>query len=344
MDDELQQSNEHAERVAIIDCGTNTFSMIIAEVDGAFWTQRFMIRIPVFLGQGGFQMGCIRPDRFAKGLDALRVMHQAVRNYDVNRVRLVGTSALRDAKNANEFIQKVQGDLGWDLEIISGEEEARCIHRGVQLTLNSLHVPVLIMDVGGGSVEFILTAPSITLTDSDGPAQTWNSIWSCSLDVGVARLEEFGKPKDPLTPAGEERYRRFLESELQPVQDAIDQYQPLALVGSSGVFDTLLDLVSGQLELGHLESKRESSNADSSRQLREINPLRLRAIHQDLLRHDLERRLAMKGMAPERARMIPLSSMLVQYVFSLMPPEASVYRSPFAMREGLLDELLTSNG
>ena len=335
MDRELQQEANGLERVAIIDCGTNTFSMIIVEVDGAEWSQRFMLRIPVFLGQGGFQMGCIRPDRFAKGIDALRVMHQAAINYGVQRVRVVGTSALRDAKNAKEFVQHVRDTLGWNLEIISGEEEAKLIHQGVQLTLNSLNDPVLIMDVGGGSVEFILTART---------AQSWVPLWSRSVNAGVARLEEFGKPKDPLTPAGEERYRLFLESELSPIQEAIDQFQPSSLVGSSGVFDTLIDLVTGQLQLGQLETAGEEAPSDANRQVVEIDAQRLRVIHQALLVNDLEKRLAMKGMAPERARMIPLSSMLVQHVFSMMPPNARVYRSPFAMREGILDSWVNGNG
>ena len=108
--------------------------------------------------------------------------HQALGNYNVKDVRVVGTSALRDASNGAAFAEAVRSQFGWDLGIIGGEEEADWIFRGVAQTLTDALERVLIMDIGGGSVEFVVAER----TD----AGTWQSKAALSLDAGVARLEE----------------------------------------------------------------------------------------------------------------------------------------------------------
>ena len=186
----MTEATTQTQRAAVIDCGTNMFTALIAEGSGDAWERKHVLRQPVFIGQGGFQNRSIRSDRFARGLDALRTFHQALRNYKVNDVRVVGTSALRDASNGTAFAEAVHRQFGWDMGIIGGEEEADWIFRGVAQTLTDAVDRVLIMDIGGGSVEFVVAER----TD----AGTWQSKAALSLDAGVARLEEFGKPTDPL--------------------------------------------------------------------------------------------------------------------------------------------------
>ena len=91
------------QRAAVIDCGTNMFTVLIAEGSGDAWERKHVLRQPVFIGQGGFQNRSIRSDRFARGLDALQTFHQALGNYNVKDVRVVGTSALRGATNGTAF-------------------------------------------------------------------------------------------------------------------------------------------------------------------------------------------------------------------------------------------------
>ena len=120
----MTEATTPTQRAAVIDCGTNMFTVLIAEGSGDTWERKHVLRQPVFIGQGGFQNRSIRSDRFARGLDALRTFHQALSNYNVKDVRVVGTSALRDASNGAAFAEAVGSQFGWDLGIIGGEEEA----------------------------------------------------------------------------------------------------------------------------------------------------------------------------------------------------------------------------
>ena len=316
----MTEATTPTKRAAVIDCGTNMFTVLIAEGSGDTWDRKHVLRQPVFIGQGGFQNRSIRSDRFARGLDALRTFHQALGNYNVKDVRVVGTSALRDASNGAAFAEAVRSQFGWDLGIIGGEEEADWIFRGVAQTMTDALERVLIMDIGGGSVEFVVAER----TD----AGTWQSKAALSLDAGVARLEEFGKPTDPLGAAGEERYRAFLDNVMEPLEAVLAEHQPTALVGSSGSFDTFAEAVNG-------------SHADvpylQRRDLEPIDRQALQRLHRRLLTEPHEQRLKIPGMAPARAKMIPLSSMLLMHVLGKMIPTATVYRSPFAMREGLME-------
>lgn len=307
-------------RAAVIDCGSNMFTMLIAEGTGSRWERKHVLRHPVFIGQGGFQNRSILPDRFARGMDVLGSFHQALQNYGVDTVRIVGTSALRDANNGRHFAQQVQERFGWKMDIIDGESEARWIHRGVAATMKTDHPTALIMDIGGGSVEFIMTA-----SQDDG---SWKEAALLSLDAGVARLEEFGKPGDPLGQAGSDRYVPFLEDVMAPLVEAIALHRPTALVGSSGSFDTFAEAVNGATTDGPQLSRLALERIDSSA---------LHRLHLKLLNEPHERRLKIPGMAPARARMIPLSSMLVQFVLGKMDASTEVLRSPYAMREGLMD-------
>lgn len=308
------------QRAAVIDCGTNMFTMLIAEGAGDHWERKHVLRHPVFIGQGGFQNRSILPDRFARGMDVLRSFHQALKNHGVKTVRIVGTSALRDASNGRAFAEQVEREFGWPMEVIGGEEEAQWIHRGVAATLTEEFDKALIMDIGGGSVEFIAT-----VRQTDG---SWKEEALLSLDAGVARLEEFGKPRDPLGDEGVQRYEAFLADVLDPLAALIERHQPLALVGSSGSFDTFAEAVNGvQSEVPYLQRNG----------LELIERQALVDLHKKLIHEPHERRLKIPGMAPARAKMIPLSSMLLDYVLNMMGNGVQVYRSPFAMREGLME-------
>lgn len=317
-------------RVAVVDCGSNTFSMLIVDAEKNHWKERFFMRHAVFLGQGGFKQSSIMPSRFAKGVDSLRTMKQAAENYAVDEVRIVATSVIRDATNGQDFCDKVEEVTGWKMQIISGVEEAHWIYKGVEMTTNLLLERHVIMDIGGGSLEFIVAERS----GISGESQV---LWKKSFDAGVARLDDFGKPSDPLGQAGALRYQPFLDYTLSPLQEALEEFAPKVLVGSSGSFDTFLDLVkegSGLDSIAPAYSELEHSQAES------IDRDLLFDLHGVLVASDLQERLAMPGMPPLRAPMIPLASLLIQKVLRWMPADATVMRSAYALREGILRDTL----
>lgn len=328
---QMEPSPETQKRVAIVDCGTNTFTMVIVDLRAMDWEELFRLRCQVFLGKGGFASASILPDRFAKGLDALGILKEASVNYNVDEVKVFGTSALRDASNSEDFLAKAKAKVGWDIEIIGGDEEAELIQSGVQLTLPAWQEPLMIMDIGGGSLELIILAP--------GAKGDWEKRWSKSFDAGVSRLAEFGKPSDPLTEAGAERYSAFLEETLVEMSEGIRAHGPRYLVGSSGSFDTFVELVrQAQVPAFSATPPEKAANGHPSLQI--IDRDGLMAMHSKLLDLDFAQRLALPGMAPARARLIPLSSMLVQVVLAALPPECLVFQSPYALREGALHAMI----
>jgi exopolyphosphatase/guanosine-5'-triphosphate,3'-diphosphate pyrophosphatase len=315
-------------RLAVIDCGSNTFSLQIVDALAGRWEEQFFMRHAVFLGRGGFKQACIMPSRFAKGIDALRIMKQATLNYAVDEVKVIATSVLRDASNGQDFCDKVRELTEWDVQIISGDQEAEWIHRGVAMTTVGLPDRHLIMDIGGGSLEFIVA-------ESVSPKGQSEALWKQSFDAGVARLEDFGKPMDPLGEAGVERYQPFLDFTLAPLHQALKKYNPCALVGASGSFDTFLDLVNGGRK-----SEAASRVNEGHPSVEVIDREVLQDVHRELIISDLQKRLLMPGMSPPRAHMIPLASLLIQKVLSWMPENTILMHSGYALRQGVLDEML----
>ena len=144
-------------RYAVIDIGTNTCNLLIANrlSDKSFETI-YDRKLPVKLGRGGIHKDILLPDAVERGLDALSHHSDTIRDYNVTKVKVVGTSAIRGAANKGEFLARVKQLLDWDIEILDGELEAALIFKGVRLSLPDQTGKYLIVDIGGGSVEFIL--------------------------------------------------------------------------------------------------------------------------------------------------------------------------------------------
>ena len=235
-------------RIAVIDCGTNTFNLRIVDFNKKLgpgrWKDVFSLRLPVKLGKGGIGKGMILPERIARGLDAIGVMKETILNYGAEDVHIIATSALRDASNRKEFIEEVDKLYGYRVHVISGAAEAVLIQSGLELTFTPDDgLNVLTMDIGGGSTECVL----------------WNSseiIWSRSFDVGVARMDNLFKMKDRFGVDSDEAYNvmePFLEDTLQPLKVALENIKPSILVGSSGSFDTFAAVTNPIEELIYLD-------------------------------------------------------------------------------------------
>lgn len=303
------------ERLAIIDLGTNTFHLLIAEIN-----ERDDFRIaekykePVKLGEGGINAGKIGSKAFNRGIKALKKFRKLIDSMHATEVRAFATSAIRGAKNGQEFIEAARKESGIDVRIINGNEEASLIYEGVR---NGVLLPYeddnLIIDIGGGSVEFIVVR--------DGQAQLLRS-----LDLGAARLLEEINPSDPIQATEVKQVRaRILES-AKGLLSEIKEFRIARIVGSSGSFETLGAIIA-QYKQDFLSSENLNSYRFSAREFNRI--------FRKLLESDRDARLQIPGMDPLRVDMIVMGSILIDlFVRELKVKELMV--SSFALKEGIL--------
>lgn len=300
-------------RIGIIDCGTNTFNLLISEEQNGIWTTVFTNKIAVKLGKGGMSKGFISDERLARGMDALNVHYNALLNFNVKHVRVFATSALRDAGNSFDFVKDAKAKFNFDIQIIDGDKEAQLIFDGVKQTIALTEELVTVVDIGGGSTEFIIG-------NKEGIK------WKISLPLGVARIYEFLEPSDPLTQEELHRLDEFFAHILSPLAKAMKTFPSKTLIGSSGSFDTLFELYSKSLP------------APIERNL--SNPLPLDvffALHQQLTRATRDERMAMPGMVPLRVDYIALATALIHYLLERFNFD-QLYHSDYALKEGALQE------
>lgn len=299
--------------IAVLDLGTNTFHLLIVESDGkGGWKILVKNKIYVKLAEEGIQR--IGDAPFQRGLNALREFRKQLDAAGVppENIRAFGTAALRTAENAPDFLNEVWKIAYIRPESISGDREAALIHRGVKQAVPFPDERVLIMDIGGGSVEFIIA-------DRD------KVYWQKSFPVGVAVLFRRFHHSDPITPQEVQNQLQYLEIALDDLWKALKQFPCPTLIGASGTFDVidlfLLDPKTKPELYGHIS-------------LQAFDPLR-----EMLIRSTLAERKAMPLLPDERVEMVVVAMVLIQYVLQRSNIR-EIYTSSYALKEGMLAEIL----
>ncbi len=305
-------------RLALIDMGTNTFHLLIATVGpGAAPHVLVRTRTAVKLGEGGISEGRIAEAAQARAIKALRAFREEIDLHDVREADIyaVATSAVRVAKNGGAFLAEVFAQTGIRVEVIAGGQEAELIWAGVREAVSlGDGEPSLLMDIGGGSVEFII-------------ANQQNIFWKQSFEIGAQRLLDQFFWRDPITSAEIGAQETYLTSVLGPLTAAVERYQPTTLVGASGSFDTFCDL--------------EAARHGEPRSME--NPPPESALSLDAFRYQFEQlkqldhdgRLALPGMTAVRADMIVVAGVLIDWVTRTYGLTA-LRVSAWALKEGLL--------
>ena len=175
------------DRIALIDLGTNTFHLLITEInDREQLVELGKYKEPVKLGEDGMPEGAITEAAYTRGMATLENFKKVVDAAGVTTVLAFATSAIRSASNGKQFVQEAYERTGFRVTVINGNEEAALIHEGVK---NGVKMPkneaVLLVDIGGGSVEFIVS-------------QNGEAVLLRSLNIGAARLLEVAHPSDPI--------------------------------------------------------------------------------------------------------------------------------------------------
>ena len=304
-------------KAAVIDMGTNTFHLLLVEISNGDFKTIYKEKIPVKLGQGGINQDQIAPDALKRAYHTLRHFRNLIDGEKIEHIFAFATSAVRNAKNGSEFVEEVKKTLDIDINVISGKQEAQLIYEGIKLSGSLNGQTELMMDIGGGSVEFII-----------GTSQ--EAFWKESFEIGGQRLLELFHHHDPILPEEVLRLYSYLEEKLAPLLEAIQQFKPTSLVGASGTFDTLTDI--------YFESMLQCKL--TGQHVFELPSEEFHRIHQMLVTMDREERLKIPGMIPMRVDMIVVASTLIDFILRYIPVQ-SITCSHYALKEGAISTLLT---
>ena len=300
---------------AILDFGTNTFNLLIAERKERGFSILLSSKQPVKLGRGGIQVNRITTDAKERGFVAIHNHMEVIRNYEVDEIRAFATSAIRNAANGEEFIEEVYRRFGFRTRIIPGDREAELIYKGVRQAVNLGEENSMILDIGGGSIEFII-------------CNKQGIVWKKSFELGMARLLELFSLSDPITSEEVRALENYFRLELAPLREAVRKERPRTLIGASGSFDTFQAII------------RLRKGMDSDQFFgREISLKDYNKLHKILVRSTREERAAMPGMEPVRVEMIVAATIFVSFVIRACQI-SHLYHSEFALKEGVISELV----
>lgn len=298
---------------AILDLGTNTFHLLIAEISGQRPRVIFQETLAVRLGEGGMRDGLINDSAFDRGISALRQFKKNIDQHKAVQVKAIATSALRSAANGAEFISKVLAETGIEIEIIDGNREAELICSGVRAAINMKGQNSLIMDIGGGSVEFIIC-------DQD------QIFWKRSYDIGAARLMDQFHKSDPISESNLNELNSFLNSVLSDLKFQLDIYKPIQLIGSAGAFETFASMIDPDFRI--LFEKPEFN----------IGLNQFESIAKFIIGSSHEERVMTSSIPKVRVDMIVVATLLTRYILNIYDFKA-LKLSTFSLKEGVLFEI-----
>lgn len=304
-------------RAAFFDIGTNTILCLIAEMRD---TGRFRIIDDLHeiarLGQGVDRTGRIGAEGEERARVVLQKYLDECRKLGVEEFHAVGTSALRDAANSLEVRQRWREQLGLDAQVISGEREAGYSFLAVQRGLSMLGRELLVIDIGGGSTEFIRG-------NDAGVAEAF------SLDVGSVRLTERFLRSDPVRPEESAALFEAIDHQLAPIKQRWQgQAQPLTLVGIAATFTTLVAVEKKLARYAHNEVHASALTLDEVRRQRKIFETKTIAERQQIV-----------GLDPKRADVIYAGASLIERIMMMLGDTRSIV-SDQGVRYGLLHERL----
>jgi exopolyphosphatase/guanosine-5'-triphosphate,3'-diphosphate pyrophosphatase len=324
---------------AAVDIGSNSCRLKIARVVAHRLKTLHEDREVTRLGTSVFETGLVSPDAMATTLKALKRFQRAVQSHGVDQIRVVATAAMRDARNAQAFVTWAKAETGWSIEIISGLEEARLIHRGVMTNEAGAAGKVILVDVGGGSCE-------ITLSDHKRIKET------VSLPLGAVRLTQEFLLTDPPSEEGLARMKQFIARELRRAhrrfQPAIGTGSPL-VIATSGTAAALAEahtaLVKPEPQAKSARSRPTGTANKTARSAAatiaaEITThSQVRRLATKLRKMDMAARSAVPGIGPKRAEIVVAGAFVYAELLETFGLAGFRY-SDLGLRDGILAQML----
>ena len=302
-------------RLAGIDIGTLTCRLLIADLlaNGSLKELRSERRI-LRLGEGVDRSKLLKDSAMERVIQCLAEWRTVIDSYSVGASTAVATSAVRDAANRQEFLDRVKQATGFDVEIISGEEEAHRTMLGIRSGLPSDVTDLLALDIGGGSTEFIL--------HRSGQATIVRSI-----DIGVVRLSERMLQNDPPTHEEVQQARKWIRTETEKVMRVMPRRSGLTFVGTAGTI-TSLAAMAQQL------STYEPARIHNYRLTLET----IANLEQQLLARTKAARVGMPGLEKYREDVIAAGAIIIRTIMETLGEQECLV-SDLGLREGILLDL-----
>lgn len=305
-------------RVAVLDLGTNSFNLLIGEIrneNGPDIELLHTDRASVKLGKEGIGSDKIAPAAEERGLKAIQDHLKKIQEWDCGRTLAVATSGIRTASNGPAFLERIEKSTGQRVELIDGDREADLIAEGVRAAVPLGDEPVLILDIGGGSSEFLI-------------ADAHRTYWKKSYRIGAARLLNDIAPSDPIRENERKKAEQLLEERINDLLEVSKAYSVKSLVGCSGSFESIADMAFHRFP----EAAEARGNGWARVELPHFHTL-----HQELLKSSLEERYRTPGLARMRAEMIVLGTIFIDTVLRRTGIER-ILTSYYSLREGILME------
>jgi exopolyphosphatase/guanosine-5'-triphosphate,3'-diphosphate pyrophosphatase len=291
-------------RIAIIDIGTNTVNLLMVDKYGNDYNIVHSQRVGVGLGHGGINKSLIADPAFQRGVKCLNTYAKVCEDFHVQSIFAFGTSALRHATNASDFIDSVKKNANIDIKILNGQEEASLIYDGIRLGYDFKEKSV-VMDIGGGSTEFIL-------------ANNNGIIKKQSFEIGASRINQLFTFNHSFNKEDIYKIESYLDYNINT---QLDEYKADTLIGSSGSFETFYELT---------YQKKYPKN-----QYFEID---LKSIHNTLdniINSSLEERTYNKFIIPIRRKMLPIAAVKTKWVLNKLGCQKLIV-SPNSLKEGAI--------
>ncbi len=298
-------------KIAVIDLGTNTFHLLIATKNGDELEINYKTNEPVKLGEDITQNNRIIPAAFARGIACLKAFKATIDQHGVTLVKATATSGVRSAQNGRDFVEAAKNEAGIHIDIIDGDEEAQYIYEGVKWS-GAITNCSLIMDIGGGSTEFILCDEN-------------KLIWKKSYNIGAARLMQTFFKSDPININDKQAISTHLEQQLKEMFAICTTYQPQTLIGSAGAFETFAGMISPDLDLKSLSTA-------------EIPLTSYHQLAERLIKASHAERANMEGLIPLRVDMIVMATLLTNFVLKTLAFE-TLKLSTYDLKMGVLASL-----
>ncbi|MDA9881191.1 hypothetical protein N9C33_00150 [Crocinitomicaceae bacterium] len=288
---------------AVIDLGTNTFNLLVGSVFGDKLEIIYCEKEAVLLGMNGINNGSIAEDAWMRAMQTLFRFKKRCEKQNVDEIIGFGTSALRGAKNGELFVKEVYENIGIRIHIISGSQEAQLIYRGVRW-LFDFKQAATIMDIGGGSTEFIA-------------ANAGGIVEAQSFDIGVSRLYQNLNKRNNLTANDFKFINEYLEARTGRF---FEEDRSTLLIGASGSFETFYEMIFQK----KFTAEEKMITLPLLPLLDQLNWV-IDSRYEDRINH--------KWIVPMRKKMIPIAAFKIKWIIQKLNADR-VLLSPYSLKEG----------